>query len=46
MPLVIGVKVIDSYIAATGSGRVSLSSAFPVASDSGAVELNSGSLHR
>jgi hypothetical protein len=46
MPLATHVRVLDSYSTGTGSGRVSLLSAFAVASDSGAPELNSGALHR
>lgn len=34
------------YVAGTGEGRVSLLSAFPVASDVGRPELNAGELHR
>jgi hypothetical protein len=40
------VRVLDSYIAGIGSGRVSILSAFAVASESGDPELNSGALHR
>jgi Family of unknown function (DUF6920) len=46
MPLAAHVRVLDSYIAGVGSGRVSLLSAFAVASEAGAPELNSGALHR
>lgn len=46
MPLATHVRVLDSYIAGVGSGRVSLLSAFSVASETGAPELNSGALHR
>ncbi len=46
MPLGAHVRVVDSYLAGVGSGRVSLLSAFVVASDAGAPELNSGALHR
>src|SRR6056297_3240225 len=45
-PLNAHLRVLDSYIAGVGSGRVSLFSAFPVASDIGSAELNSGALHR
>lgn len=45
-PLATHVRVMDSYIAGVGSGRVSLLSAFAVASETGAPELNSGALHR
>lgn len=40
------VRVLDGYIAGVGSGRLSLLSAFSVASERGAPELNSGALHR
>lgn len=46
LPLAAHLRVVDSYIAGTGHGRVSLLSAFPVASDEGSPELNSGALHR
>jgi hypothetical protein len=46
MPLAAHVRVLDSYIAGVGSGRVSLFSAFAIASEKGAPELNSGALHR
>lgn len=46
MPLAAHVRVLDSYIAGVGSGRVSLLSAFALASETGAPELNSGALHR
>lgn len=46
MPLAAHVRVLDSYIAGVGAGRVSLLSAFAVASETGAPELNSGALHR
>lgn len=46
MPLATHVRVVDSYNAGVGSGRVTLLSAFGVASESGAPELNSGALHR
>ncbi len=46
MPLATHVRVLDSYSTGTGSGRLSLLSAFAVASESGAPELNSGALHR
>jgi len=45
-PLATHVRVLDSYTDGVGSGRVSLLSAFPVASETGAPELNSGALHR
>lgn len=45
-PLATHVRVLDSYSAGVGSGRVSLLSAFAVASESGVPELNSGALHR
>ena len=40
------VRVFDSLLNGTGSGRVRLLSALPVATDSGTPEMNSGSLHR
>lgn len=46
MPLATHVRVLDSYSTGTGSGRVSLFSAFAVASESDTPELNSGALHR
>jgi hypothetical protein len=46
MPLATHVRVLDSYIAGVGAGRVSLLSAFAVASEAGAPALNSGALHR
>jgi hypothetical protein len=46
MPLGIHLRVLDSYASGIGSGRVSLLSAFAVASESGVPELNSGALHR
>ncbi len=46
MPFATHVRVLDSYITGIGSGRVSLLSAFAIASESGVPELNSGALHR
>lgn len=46
MPLTSHVRVLDSYIAGVGAGRVNLLSAFAVASEAGAPELNAGALHR
>lgn len=46
MPLFTHVRVLDSYTTGVGSGRVSLMSAFDVASEAGSRELNSGALHR
>ncbi|MBN4058632.1 hypothetical protein JYT18_00185 [Desulfocapsa sp. AH-315-J15] len=46
MPLTTHVRVLDSYIAGIGSGRVSLLSSFCIASAAGTPELNSGALHR
>lgn len=47
MPLATHVRVLDSYIAGAGAGgRVSILSAFAVASESGGAELNAGALHR
>ena len=40
------VRVLDSYYAGEGAGRVTILSAFVVASDAGNPELNSGALHR
>ncbi len=45
-PMATHVRVLDSYIAGVGSGRVSLLSAVPVASQDDTPELNSGALHR
>lgn len=46
MPLGAHVRVLDSYSAGVGAGRVSILSAFAVASKAGEPELNSGALHR
>ena len=46
MPFAAHVRILDSYIAGIGAGRVSFLSAFAVASAAGAPELNSGALHR
>ena len=46
MPLGTHVRVLDSYCAGEGAGRVTILSAFAVASDAGDPELNSGALHR
>lgn len=46
LPLATHVRVLDSYIAGAGSGRVSILSAVAVASEAGAPALNSGALHR
>lgn len=46
MPLSTHIQVIDSYVSGRGSGQVSLFSAFPVISESGSVELHSGTLLR
>lgn len=46
MPLATHVGVLDSYNAGIGAGRVTVLSAFAVASEAGAPELNSGALHR
>jgi hypothetical protein len=46
MPLRAHVRVLDSYVAGVGSGRVSLFSALAVASEADRPELNSGALHR
>jgi hypothetical protein len=46
MPLAAHVRVLDSYTGGKGSARVTLLSAFAVATESGAPELNSGALHR
>ncbi len=46
MPLATHVRILDSYIAGIGSGRISLLSAIAVASETGTPELNSGALHR
>ena len=46
MPLGGHARVLDSYFAGEGAGRVTILSAFPVASVAGDPELNSGALHR
>lgn len=46
IPFAAHIRVRDSYIAGVGSGRVTFLSAFAVASEAGAPELNSGALHR
>jgi hypothetical protein len=46
MPLATHVRVLDSYSAGVGAGRVSLLSAFVVASEAGVPALNAGALHR
>ena len=46
MPFATHVRVVDSYIDGTGSGRVSLLSAFAIAADAANLQLNSGALHR
>lgn len=46
LPLTARIRVLDSFIAGVGAGRVSLLSAFPLSSESGSPELNSGALHR
>jgi len=46
MPLGTHVRVLDSYSTGVGAGRVSILSAFAVASVAGDPELNSGALHR
>ena len=46
LPLAGHVRVLDSYRAGIGAGRVSLLSAFAVMAASGAPELASGALHR
>lgn len=46
MPFATHVRVLDSYAMGVGSGRVSLFSAFAIASESGLRELNLGALHR
>lgn len=46
MPLGTHVRVLDGYHAGSGSGRVSVMSAFEVASEAGGPELNAGALHR
>lgn len=45
-PFATHVRVLDSYTTGVGSGRVSLLSAFAIASESGVPELNLGALHR
>lgn len=46
VPMASHVRVMDSYSTGVGSGRVSLLSAFVIASEAGVPELNSGALHR
>lgn len=46
MPMATSVRILDSYNAGIGAGRVSLLSAITVASDSAEAELNSAALHR
>ncbi len=46
MPLATHVRVLDGYLTGVASARVSLLSAFAVASEAGVPELNSGALHR
>jgi len=46
MPLRTHLRVLDSYVGGVGAGRVSLLSAFTVASEANVPELNSGALHR
>lgn len=46
MPLATHIRILDSYIAGGGSGRISLLSAIPMAAESGTPELNSGALQR
>ena len=46
MPLGMHVRVVDSYVGGTGSGRVSLLSMVPLAAEPGGRELNAGALHR
>jgi hypothetical protein len=45
-PIATHVRVMDSYVAGIGSGRISFLSAIPVASEVGRPELNAGALHR
>ena len=45
-PLGAHLRVVDSYMAGRGAGAVSLLSAFPLSSESGSMELDSGSLLR
>jgi hypothetical protein len=42
----IHVRIFDTFVDGTGSGRVSLLSAIPMSKDEGTSEMNSGSLHR
>ena len=46
LPAATHVRVLDSYVAGVGAGRVSVLSAIPVASEAGVPELNAGALHR
>lgn len=45
MPM-LHVRVLDSLVGGRGAGKVALLSAIPVSSAAGAMEMNSGSLHR
>ncbi|WP_456377150.1 DUF6920 family protein [Thiolapillus sp.] len=46
LPFGAHIRILDSCIAGTGSGRISLLSAFPIAAETGTPELNLGTLHR
>lgn len=46
MPLGAHVRVLDSYVAGVGAGRVSVMSAMASTAEAAAPELNSGALHR
>lgn len=46
LPLGCHLRVVDAYVDGAGSGRVSLLSALPLASETNTPELNSGALHR
>lgn len=46
LPVAMHLRVLDAYLDGKGSGRVSLMSAFPVATEAGLPELDAGALHR
>ncbi len=46
LPVAMHIRVLDSYVAGEGAGRVSFMSAFAVATESGLPELDAGALHR
>ncbi len=44
--LLVHLAVRDAFVAGAGSGQIALWAAFPIASDGGTPEMNSGALHR